>query len=62
MATVKVEVEWRDGVLERVKRLVMEEQTLQEYPMLARDGLWHLVMTVNDHVYESSAKRNPKSC
>lgn len=60
MVMVKVEVGWKDGVLGRVKRLVMEEQSLLEYP-LARDELWHLVMTVNDHVYESSAKRNPKS-
>lgn len=61
MVMVKVGVEWKDGVPERVKRRVMEEQTLLEYPMAARDELRHRVMTVYDHVCESSAKRNPKS-
>ena len=38
MVMVKVEVGCWDGVLGRVKRLVMEEQSLLEYP-LARDEL-----------------------
>jgi hypothetical protein len=61
MVMVKVEVEWKDEVLERVKRLVMEEQTLLECPMFGHGDLWHWVTTVYDHVCESSAKRNPKS-
>jgi hypothetical protein len=60
MVTVKAGVEWTDGVPERVKRLVTEEQTLLECPMLGRDELWHWATTVNDHACESSAKRNPK--
>ena len=52
MVMAKVEVEWKDGVLERVKRLVKGEQTLLECPMLAHYDLRHWAMRVDDHVCE----------
>jgi len=57
----KMGVEWKVGASEQVTRLVKGEQTLLEYWMFARDGLWHWVMKVYDHVCESNARRNPKS-